>query len=191
MKSESVQRFLLVAVALAAAVSFCYTSVQLNRNMIWFSNLDQYSVILLNALQGNDGRSPVYFDHPAQGAFVLYGMIFRAAHAIGMVPFSKFSHFESHSDPVLYLAQMYYAGRIMSLGVTLLIAALGAVALAQWAGSWKDGVGAFPVFLASVGLLFDSLFVRSEQSAVLGIVTASLFCPRSRFSHSPYPWRSQ
>jgi len=158
--------------ALLGLIAFTVTSVYLNQKEIWFSNLDQDSVLLINALRINDGRAPTYFDHPAQGVYILYGGMFRLFNKIGLSPIGKFSDLEKHQDPIRLVPTIFYSGRRMSILISILCVLIASASIYVYTRSWEyAGLGS--AFLsASPGLLLQSLLVRSELTSVLFLCLA-------------------
>ena len=153
--------------ALLGIFAFGVTSVRLNQKEIWFSNLDQDSVLLINSLRVNDGRPPTYFDHPSQGVYVLYGRLLQIAGKLGLSPVGTFSEIERHEDPLVLMPRIVDVGRGISILVCMLCVAIAAAAIYVYTRSWEyAGLGSAFLF-GSSGLLFQSLLVRSELTSVL------------------------
>ena len=164
-------------------VAFIAASVHLNEREIWFSQLDQDSVLLINALRYNDGRPPTYFDHPAEGVYILYGGLLRALNTVGLSPIGKFSDFEKHADPIVLLPGLFYAGRWLSILIALLCVATAGAALYVLTRNWEHAALGGAFLLGSSGLLLQSLFVRSELTSILFLCFTILFL--TMFVRSP------
>src|SRR5262249_50441168 len=153
--------------AVAGMLAFTATSVQLNRKEIWFSNRDQDLVLLINALRINDGLPPTYFDHPAQGVYILYAGLFRGFNKLGLSPVARFSDLAAHADPISLLPGLFYSGRGLSILVALLCVSTAAASMYVYTRRLEYAALGSAFLLASPGLLFQSLVIRSELTSVL------------------------
>src|SRR5262245_44560927 len=161
--------------ALLGLLAFAAMSVHLNRQEIWFSNLDQDSVLLINALRINDGRAPTYFDHPGQGVYLLYGGLFRVLKMLGLSPVSKFSDLEKDQDPIRLVPDVFYRGREISILISILCVLTASACIAVYTRSWKYAALGAAFLSASPGLLYQSLLVRTELTSLLFLCFTILF----------------
>lgn len=168
---------LLFALGIAlATVVFVRVSRDLNEGQIWFRNVDQDSMLLTGALDVASGAAPPANEHPALGAYLLYGGLLRLFHLVGLVPVASMQAFFERKDPLLDLPKIYAAGRLGSAIVALACALLvAAVARGSEANRWRGPTAGF-LALSSGGLLFQSLVVRTELTAVFFALLAALCC---------------
>ena len=163
-----------ISPAVIGLLAFIATSIHLNQKEIWFSNLDQDSVLLLNALRINDGRPPTYFDHPSQGVYILYGGLFRVLNIVGLNPIGKFSDLEKHQDPIRLVPGLFYSGRGMSILISSLCVLMAVASIYVYTRRWEYAALGSAFLWASPGLLLQSLVIRSELTSVL-FVCGSIF----------------
>jgi hypothetical protein len=155
-------------------LAFCAFSVRLNRHQIWFSNLDQDSIMVIDSLRWRDGRQTTYADHPGCGVYPVYGTVLGGLSAAGRHNAGQFSELERVADPLPAVAETFYEARMASLIVaTLLCLAVGALG-GLFAGSGTAGLLAFILTLSSCGVLLQSLIVRTELTAMLYLTAGAL-----------------
>jgi 4-amino-4-deoxy-L-arabinose transferase-like glycosyltransferase len=179
----------LFAVLIVWALCFAYCSTRLNKSDIWFSNLDQDSPILIDALRLNSGKEPYYLEHPGLGAFYLYAKMQLAFSHAGLLPISNFAKLAHSSDPLMFLPEIFYKGRTMSILLCIATGVLFGLGFYVLSRSLAAGVLASCLFLGSGGVLFQSLVVRTELSSTFFAVVAFVFlCLYERKISRPCDW---
>lgn len=172
---------MLLALLVVWVLCFAYCSSRLNKNEIWFSNLDQDSAILFDALLVNSGNEPTYLDHPGLGAFYLYGKMQQVFSYLGLSAIADFPALAYSRDPLALLPDMFYKARAMSIIVCIVTALLFGFAFYLLSARLAAGVLASCLFLGSGGVLFQSLVVRTELSAAfLGMMAFFFLCIYAR-----------
>jgi hypothetical protein len=168
--------------AFALWILFIFWSVHLNRDQIWFSNLDQDSILLIDSLRRNADRQPSYLEQPGIGVYPLYGSMLQLFAKAGVTHVKDFRDLEKMPDPLPAVADIFYSGRAISLIVVSLLCLAVGVLSALLAGRATAGVLAFILALSSSGILLQSLLVRTEMTAVLFLSLAAIAAALSRRS---------
>jgi len=171
--------------AFALWIVFILFSMRLNSDQIWFSNLDQDSILLIDSLRRNSDRQSSYLEQPGIGVYPLYGSMLQLFSKVGITQVKNFRDLEKMSDPLTAVAEIFYAGRSISLIVVSLLCLAVGVLAALLARKATVGVLTFMLSLSSSGILLQSLLVRTELSAMLYLSLAAIAAALSRRSTSP------
>ena len=159
---------------LGSIVLFVYQSVQLNKNEIWFSNMDQDSFLLIESMRINSENQPIFLNHPALGVHYLYGKFLKLFEIFNIIPVSEFNRLSKSNDPLLFLPDVFYKGRTISIIISISCALIFGFIFYVLTQKLLFFTLSTILFLFSGGLFFQSLLVRSELTSVF-FVLISLF----------------
>lgn len=153
---------------------FLIRSEALNQKEIWFSNVDQDSILLVDALRVNAGHEPTFVSHPALGNYILYGASLKILKMLGTIRFANINELFFTHDPILYLPGIYYGARHVSQALVLLTALALGISIFLLGGSFFLASIAGALVLNSYGLLLQSLIVRTELASMFFVSLAML-----------------
>ena len=173
---ESIKKIIESVVILIIMLFFMHLSNELNKDAIWFRNMDQDSMNLIGALDVNAGNTPVFNEHPGLGTYFLYGKVYEFLKFIDLVEISSLKELETHIDPILVLPNVYLTGRKISIGIAILCSLIFAYIIYLQFKSYALFLVAFSCMLFSKGILFQSLVIRNELVSLLFFLISLLFC---------------
>ncbi len=173
-RKSAIHNLVLLSLVLGSVVLFVFRSVQLNKNEIWFSNMDADSTLLVESLMANSGIEPLLLPDPAIGSYIVYGNFLKLFEALNIVKVSEFNQLEASNDPLKLLPDLFYKGRTISIIISILCSLIFGFIFFLISRKLVIFSISTILFLSSGGLLFQSLIIRPELTSIFFILLSLL-----------------
>jgi hypothetical protein len=156
-----------ILIVLLSVLFFAKNSREMNADQIWFSNMDQDSVLLMETMRVNSGRTPDFIEHPGLGNYIAYGLGFKILKFFGMTEFDSYDELMAGEDPILRLPSLFHLGRDLSTAVCIFVAAFFALGIYLMFSNLVVATLAFVGVLLQAGILLQSALIRTELASML------------------------
>lgn len=173
-KNRNVVIVVSLGLIVLSVVFFSFGSKTLNRDQIWFTNMDQDSTLLIDSLRVNANREPLFIEHPSLSVYLLYGNGLRLLKILGQTKVANFDELFALEDPLVELPNLFENMRTLSLVFLILTALIVGFSFYLASGNIFASAAATSILLGTGGFLLQSLMVRTEGTSILFVALSIL-----------------